>query len=194
MRRCRGRTVSLPRFLPTAVEGREQLGAHGGKNCALGRLPDHDRGPGPRREEAFVRPVEFPQQPLGAVSGDGASARFPAEMPTWRFPHQGSRGTPYNASCARASPSAPPRGTPVGAQAFARGKLRGRSGGNGHFLPLTVTERRLRPLARRREMTFRPPGSTSARGSRGFFSAAGCAAGTCASWESRSFHQHDSLK
>ena len=112
MRRCRGRTEGLPR-LPTGVGGRGaarhkrtivppprgvsgprwRFGSPSGRRlCASGRIPSTTawRGCGRRR------------LPL-------ASRR---RSPPGVFHRQGSRGTPYNASCACGRPSGPPPGIP----------------------------------------------------------------------------------
>src|SRR5512143_366009 len=158
----------MPRYLrdgalvpsPPTSKGGEQLGAHGGKDRSLGGLPDHDGGPGPLREDAFVHPVEFPQQALGAIAGDGVSRALPGGDAHLAF--SPTQGVAVHRIMRRVNAGALPHHLPelpVGAQALARGETpRAFPLGNGHFFPLTVTERRLRPLARRREMTFRPPG------------------------------------
>ena len=112
MRRCRARTESLPR-LPIAEEARG----------AIRRTPR--KGPPPRGASG-------PRSRSGSPAGRRlcASGRIPATA-AWRgcgrrrLPRAsrrrcppgacrrpGSRGTPYNASCAGARLSAPPPGTP----------------------------------------------------------------------------------
>jgi len=106
-----------------------------------------------------VRPVEFPQQPFRAVAGDGASGAFPGGDAHLAFLTAQGVAVYRIMRRAQARPFAHhiPE-LPVGAQALARRETEPTlPGGDGHFLPLTVTDRRLRPFARRLEMTLRPP-------------------------------------
>ena len=112
MKRCRGRT-KIPRSLPTAVEGR------GAARRTRRKGPLPRVASGPRSRSGFPsgrRLCSTGRIPAGGAWRDCGRRRLPrASRRRCRpgvFPHPGSRGTPYNASCGRARPSAPPPGTP----------------------------------------------------------------------------------
>ena len=149
---------------PPHPDRRKQFFRHGSQTRKGRGLLHRYRRTAPAGKDAFVEPVELPQDPFHAVSRRGPSRPLPdgdADFPdispeviAINVEMQGGSAFPL----ADHFPE-----LPVGAEPFFPGKpeilpRRALPGRQGHFLPLTVTERRFRPFARRREMTALPAG------------------------------------
>jgi len=151
-----------PRFLPPPSKAGSS-GAHEERIGPRGASDTRSRSGSPSGRGLFG-PVEFRNSRLARLRATAPPARCPGGDADLAF--SPTQGIAVHRIMRRvhARPFRTTSRNPGRCAAFVAGKLRGRSRGNGHFLPLTVTERRLPPLAPRRDMTFRRQGSTSARG------------------------------